>query len=98
MHKNLKTLRNTVLRVVGFTYDTPEPEWRQGLYGLMATVKTDTPKCVVLWEPQRPPPQGPLLIDPFQLNVGVHHGHLQNLFTYRILVPTLTQIYLGKPI
>ena len=58
MHKNLKTLRNTVLRVVGFTYDTPEPEWRQGLYGLMATVKTDTPKCVVLWEPPAPSTPG----------------------------------------
>ena len=28
VHKNLKRLRNTVLRVIGFTYDTPEPEWR----------------------------------------------------------------------
>lgn len=44
-------------------------------------------------QPPLPPvsSQGPLFIDPCQLNLVVHHGHRQHLLTYRVLVPTLTQ-------
>lgn len=88
VHKTPKRLRNTVLRAVGFNYNTPDPEWRwrQCAGGQNGLALRGSPA-----PPPQVPSQGPLFIDACQLNLVVHHGHRQNLLTDRIVVPTLTQ-------